>query len=68
VSLLREDILARPARRTWQRDASLGANTPTIPNGHTVDAMHFVVGDFARLSAVIAYGSGARPTRTRFTT
>ncbi len=54
VSLLREGILARPAHRTWQRDVSLGANTLTIPNGHSVDAMRFVVGDFARLSAVIA--------------
>ena len=54
VSLLREGILARPAHRTWQRDVSLGANTLTIPNGHTVDALRFVVGDIARLSAVIA--------------
>ena len=25
----------RPSHRTWQRDASLGANTLTIANGHT---------------------------------
>jgi predicted dehydrogenase len=54
VSLMREGVLARPSNRTWQRDASLGANTLTIANGHTVDAMRFVVGDFARLSAVVA--------------
>src|SRR5262249_19055050 len=50
VSLMREGVLTRPSHRTWQRDAALGANTLTIANGHTVDAMRFVVGDFGRLS------------------
>jgi predicted dehydrogenase len=54
VSLMREGVLTRPSNRTWQRDAELGANTLTIANGHTVDAMRFVVGDFSRLSAVVA--------------
>jgi predicted dehydrogenase len=54
VSLMREGVLSRPSHRTWQRDAALGANTLTIANGHTVDAMRFVAGDFARLSAVVA--------------
>src|SRR5580700_2943214 len=54
VSLMREGVLSRPSHRTWQRDAELGANTLTIANGHTVDAMRFVTGDFARLSAVVA--------------
>jgi predicted dehydrogenase len=54
VSLLREGVLSRPSRRTWQRDAELGANTLTIANGHTVDAMRFVAGDFRQLSAVVA--------------
>jgi predicted dehydrogenase len=54
VSLLREGVLSRPSHRTWQRDADLGANTLTIANGHTVDAMRFVVGDFGQLSAVVA--------------
>jgi predicted dehydrogenase len=54
VSLMREGVLTRPSHRTWQRDATLGANTLTIANGHTVDAMRFVTGDFARLSAVVA--------------
>ena len=54
VSLMREGVLSRPSHRTWQRDASLGANTLTIANGHTIDAMRFVVGDFARLSAVVS--------------
>src|ERR1700719_482314 len=54
VSLLREGVLSRPSHRTWQRDAELGANTLTIANGHTVDAMRFVAGDFRSLSAVVA--------------
>src|SRR5215472_5306966 len=54
VMLMREGVLSRPSHRTWQRDAELGANTLTIANGHTVDAMRFVTGDFARLSAVVA--------------
>ena len=54
VSLMREGVLTRPSHRTWQRDAELGANTLTIANGHTVDAMRYVTGDFARLSAVVA--------------
>ncbi len=54
VSLFREGVLSRPSHRTWQRDAELGANTLTIANGHTVDAMRFVIGDFRRLSAVVA--------------
>jgi predicted dehydrogenase len=54
VCLMREGVLTRPSHRTWQRDAELGANTLTIANGHTVDAMRFVAGDFAELSAVVA--------------
>jgi predicted dehydrogenase len=53
VGLVREGVLSRPSHRTWQRDAELGANTLTIANGHTVDAMRFVAGDFACLSAVV---------------
>src|ERR1700676_1987083 len=54
VSLMREGVLSRPSHRTWQRDAELGANTLTIANGHTVDAMRFVAGDFTHLAAVVA--------------
>ena len=54
VSLMREGVLSRPSHRTWQRDAELGAHTLTIANGHTVDAIRFVNGDFSRLSAVVA--------------
>jgi predicted dehydrogenase len=51
---MREGVLSRPSHRTWQRDAELGANTLTIANCHTVDAMRFITGDFSRLSAIVA--------------
>jgi predicted dehydrogenase len=54
VGLMREGVLTRPSHRTWQRDAALGANTLTIANGHAIDAMRFVTGDFRALSAVVA--------------
>ena len=54
VSMIRDGVLRRPSHRTWQRDAELGANTLTIANGHTIDAMRFVTGDFAQVSAVVA--------------
>jgi predicted dehydrogenase len=47
-------VLTRTADRTWQRDATLGANTLTITFGHAVDAMCMVVGEFAELSAVVS--------------
>lgn len=53
VSMIRDGVLTRPSHRTWQRDAALGANTLTIANGHTIDAMRFVTSDFARVSAVV---------------
>jgi predicted dehydrogenase len=54
VSMIRDGVLTRPSHRTWQRDATLGANTLTIANGHIIDAMRFVVGDFVRVSAIVA--------------
>lgn len=54
VNLVREGALARHSSRTWQRDIALGAHTLTIPNGHTLDALRFVAGDFGRLSSVIS--------------
>lgn len=42
-----------PSSRTWQGDISQGANTLTIANGHVIDALRFVVGDFARVSCTL---------------
>ncbi|MBV9582982.1 MAG: Gfo/Idh/MocA family oxidoreductase [Chloroflexi bacterium] len=42
-----------PLSRTWQADASNGANTLTIAFGHVVDALRFVAGDFARVRSLV---------------
>ena len=44
----------RPSDRTWQRDATLGANTLTITFGHVLDAMCMVVGELTEVSAIDA--------------
>ena len=41
VTTMRAGALERPSSRTWQRDASLGANTLTTANGHVIDALRF---------------------------
>lgn len=43
-----------PSSRTWQRDVTLGANTLTIANGHVIDALRFVAGDFARVACIVS--------------
>jgi predicted dehydrogenase len=53
VTTMRDGALERPSSRTWQRDASLGANTLTIANGHVIDALRFVAGDFTRVSCLV---------------
>jgi predicted dehydrogenase len=54
LSLVRGGVLERTSDRTWQRDDSLGATTLTIPCGHAIDALRFVVGDFSDVSSVVA--------------
>jgi predicted dehydrogenase len=53
VTSMRDGPLERPSSRTWQRDASLGANTLTIANGHVIDALRFVAGNFARVECMV---------------
>src|SRR5258706_775191 len=50
---MRDGALERPSNRAWQRDASLGPNPLTIANGHVIDALRFVVGNFARVSCMV---------------
>jgi predicted dehydrogenase len=50
---MRDGPLERPSTRNWQRDVTLGANPLTIANGHVIDALRFVVGDFARVSCMV---------------
>jgi predicted dehydrogenase len=53
ATAMRDGALARPSSRTWQRDASLGANTLTIATGHVIDALRFVAGNFARVACLV---------------
>jgi predicted dehydrogenase len=53
VTTMRDGALARPSSRTWQRDARLGAHTLTIATGHVIDALRFVVGDFAQVASLV---------------
>jgi len=48
-----DGALERPSGRTWQRDFSNGANPLTIATGHVIDALRFVVGNYARVSGML---------------
>ena len=54
VTTMRDGALERPSSHTWQRDASLGANTLTIANGHVIDALRFVAGNFVRVACIVS--------------
>ena len=54
VTTMRDGPLERPSSRTWQRDESLGAHTLTIANGHVIDALRFIAGDFARVACMVS--------------
>jgi len=53
VTTMRDGALERPSSRTWQRDASLGAHTLTIANGHVIDALRFVAGNFVQVVCLV---------------
>lgn len=54
VSTHRDGPLERPSSRSWQRDVSLGANPLTIANGHVIDALRFVAGNFSRVACMVS--------------
>ena len=54
MMLMNSGVLTRTADRTWQRDATLGANTLTITFAHVFDAMCMVVGELTELSAIVS--------------
>ena len=54
MTLMNSGVLTRPSDRTWQRDATLGANTLTITFGHVLDAMCMVVGELAEVAGLVA--------------
>lgn len=53
VTTMRDGALERPSSRNWNLDFSQGANTLTIANGHVIDALRFVLGDFSRVSCMV---------------
>ena len=58
VTTMRAGALERPSSDTWQRDITQGANTLTIANGHVIDALRFVAGDFARVACMVSTQAG----------
>jgi predicted dehydrogenase len=54
MTLMNSGVLTRTSDRTWQRDATLGANSLTITFGHVFDAMCMVVGELTELSALVS--------------
>jgi predicted dehydrogenase len=51
LSVIGQAMIERTPGRTWQADRSQGANTLTISGGHGIDALCFVLGEFAEVSA-----------------
>ena len=54
VTTMRDGALERHSSNTWQREVSQGANTLTIANGHVIDALRFVAGNFARVACMVS--------------
>ena len=54
VTTMRGGAMERSSSDTWQRDVSQGANTLTIANGHVIDTLRFVAGDFTRVSSMVS--------------
>lgn len=54
MNLMGGGVLTRTSDRTWQRDATLGANTLTITFGHAIDALCMVAGEITEVSAIVA--------------
>jgi predicted dehydrogenase len=51
LSMVTSGSYARGAGRLWQSVRKNGANPLTIPGGHSMDVLRFLVGDFAEVSA-----------------
>ena len=54
LSAIGQAQLDRGPGRIWQGNRAAGANTLTIAGGHAIDAMCFVLGEFAEVSARVA--------------
>ncbi|MGD9890172.1 MAG: Gfo/Idh/MocA family protein [Dehalococcoidia bacterium] len=51
LSIIGQATIERTSGRIWQADRAKGANTLTIQGGHGIDALCFVLGEFAEVSA-----------------
>ncbi|MGH8661602.1 MAG: Gfo/Idh/MocA family protein [Burkholderiales bacterium] len=54
MTMMNSGVLTRTSDRTWQRDATLGANPLTITFGHAIDAVCMVVGELTEVSAIVS--------------
>jgi predicted dehydrogenase len=54
MSVVGQAVTRRGNGRIWQGDRRNGANTLTIAGGHAIDALCFVLGEFAEVSARLA--------------
>jgi predicted dehydrogenase len=54
ISYVSQAVTQRGLGRIWQGDRRNGANTLTIAGGHAIDALCFVLGEFAEVSARLA--------------
>ena len=53
VTTMRDGGLQRPSSRNWNLDVTQGANTLTIANGHVIDALRMVLGEFTRVACMV---------------
>jgi predicted dehydrogenase len=54
MGVVGQAVTRRGLGRIWQGDRRNGANTLTIAGGHAIDALCFVLGEFAEVSARLA--------------
>ena len=54
LNYVSQAVTQRGTGRIWQADRRNGANTLTIAGGHAIDALCFVLGEFAEVSARLA--------------
>jgi predicted dehydrogenase len=54
LTYVNQAVTQRGLGRIWQGDRRNGANTLTIAGGHAIDALCFVLGEFAEVSARLA--------------
>jgi predicted dehydrogenase len=51
LTVMTQATLERGSGRVWQKDRENGANTLTIAGGHNIDALCFLLGEFAEVTA-----------------